>query len=65
MKKNLLVALLSVPALALLSGCGPCCKKESVTQTTTEETTTTVAAPEATTEDAEVTKEATPVEEAK
>ena len=58
MKKNLLVALLSVTALSTLPGCG---EKKVVT----EETTTTVETTPVTTEEVTVeeTREATPVEE--
>lgn len=56
MKKNLLVALLSVTALSTLPGCG---EKKVVT----EETTTVETTPVATEEVAEETREAAPVEE--
>ncbi len=57
MKKNLLVALLSVTALSTLPGCG---EKKAVV---TEETTTTVeTTPVATEEVVEETREAAPVE---
>ena len=54
MKKNLLVALLSVTALSTLPGCG---EKKAVVETTVE------TAPVATEEAAEETREAAPVEE--
>ena len=57
MKKNLLVALLSVTALATLPGCG---EKKAVV---TEETTMVETTPVATEEVAEETREAAPVEE--
>ena len=54
MKKNLLVALLSVTAISTIPGCG---EKKAVVETTVE------TAPVATEEAAEETREAAPVEE--